>query len=311
MDTKILPEDLFGTFSSSNKGGKGQKSKSAPRSKKKPTLSGASRKESKAKSSATAGKSTAKPGTGEKNAARRPSGGTGAARKRKTATGESQPKKKKPPAPSGRKTAAEAAEPESGAQKPETETSERKQGLKEREKKETGTRGEVKKTAPDLKLRGEFPWEHPDREEPRVPCPACKEPVYPDSTVCIHCGAMYMECPHCREHAAVLYNPKMATEQRLNKIFKQYTLFSIALPSMPMQDIMDCSNCRKHVILCEACRHPMKVNKEKCPECGRYVRKTKLLMNPLAVFEALFRKPDLSKSVQRAIEDLLRSLSEW
>ncbi len=318
MDTKILPEDLFGTSSSSNKGEKGQKSKSTPKSKKKSTSSGASRKVSKAKSSASAKKgavqskkSATKPKTGKKKtAARKPSSGASATQRKKTAPGEAQTKKKAQPS-SGKKTAAKAPRPKAVTRQQKAKKAEPEQAPKEKVKKETGPGEGVKRPAPDLTLRGEFPWEHPTHEEPRVPCPACREPVYPDSTVCIYCGAMYMQCPHCRESAAALYNPKMATEQRLNRIFKQYTLFSIALPSMPMQDIMDCSNCKKHLILCESCRRPLKVNEEKCPECGHPVRKTKLLMNPLAVFEALFRKPDLSKSVQRAVEDLLRSMSEW
>ena len=89
----------------------------------------------------------------------------------------------------------------------------------------------------------DFPWEYPDGEEPRTPCPACKEPVHPDAKVCIHCGSVYVVCPNCRELCAALHDPKMATEQRLNRIFKQYTLFSLALPSLPVQPILNCSEC--------------------------------------------------------------------
>jgi len=144
-----------------------------------------------------------------------------------------------------------------------------------------------------------------------VPCRACGEPVHPDASVCIHCGAPYVECPNCGAESAALHNPKMATEQRLNKIFKQFTLFSIALPSMPLQPIMDCSNCRGRMILCEECRTPMKVNALNCPSCGLEVRYTRLLINPFAIFDAVFRRPDIGRSLERALNDFLKSLSKW
>ena len=157
----------------------------------------------------------------------------------------------------------------------------------------------------------DFPWESPDREEARTPCPGCGEPVYPDSTVCIHCGAQFMTCPHCNEHSAALHNPKMATEQRLNKIFRQYTLFSLALPALPLQPILDCSACGRHIIFCEKCRKPIKTVAEKCPACGFGVRRTKLIVNPFSIFESLLRRPNMGKALQQAVSDLLRSLSEW
>jgi len=157
----------------------------------------------------------------------------------------------------------------------------------------------------------DFPWESPDREGARAPCPSCGEPVYPDSTVCIHCGAQFMTCPHCNEHSAALHNPKMATEQRLNKIFRQYTLFSLALPALPLQPILDCSACAKRIIFCEKCRKPMKTVAEKCPACGFGVRRTKLIVNPFSIFESLLRRPNMGKALQQAVSDLLRSLSEW
>jgi len=311
MATKILPEDLFGAPFSSDKRGEQGKSRAASRSVKKDASTGAARGTSGAKPGSPAAKARARSEKGptrSKTAKKTAAARVVSAKQKKAPTRRPQAKKKAPAAPKG-KTAAGTAGPK--ARPREVKAAARAPRQAPEERKKTPTKAGSKKPVPDLELRGEFPWEHPDREGPRMPCPACNEPVYPDSTVCIHCGAVYMECPHCHERAAALYNPKMATEQRLNKIFKQYTLFSIALPSMPVQDIMDCSSCRKHLILCEACRSPMKVNEEKCPDCGHPVRKTRLLMNPLAVFEALFRKPDLSKSVQRAVEDLLRSLSEW
>jgi len=157
----------------------------------------------------------------------------------------------------------------------------------------------------------DFPWENELRGEPRVSCPGCGEPVHRDSTVCIHCGAQFMACPHCNGHSAALHNPKMATEQRLNKILRQYTLFSLALPALPLQPILDCSACGHRVIFCEQCHKPMKTSAEKCPSCDFRVRRTKLIVNPFSIFESLFRRPNMGKALQQAVSDLLRSLSEW
>lgn len=173
---------------------------------------------------------------------------------------------------------------------------------------------EEKASIHDMKEKGgvsDFPWEHPDRDEPRVACAGCGEPIHPEAKVCLHCGSPYVTCPSCGSVCAALHNPKMATEQRFNRIFKQYTLFSLALPSLPIQPILDCSCCHNKMILCEHCRTPMKFAGEACPNCGYRVRRTKLLINPLSILDTIFRKPDLGKSIQQSLENFLRSISEW
>lgn len=100
-------------------------------------------------------------------------------------------------------------------------------------------------------------------------------------------------------------DPKMVVEQRLNRILKQFTLFSPAMPSMPIQPILDCSECSSRIIICESCHTALKHTAQACPDCNNEVRRTKLLINPITFIETVLNRPDALKGVQRLIEMLI------
>ncbi|GEM_PF-2196285 len=316
METKILPSDLFGTeVSGKNPARKKPVAKSSGR--KKLSASKKLKSVAKTKTKSKSGKKAAAPKKAEVKAK--------SVKISKPVEKKAKNSKKKKPIKKKITTAkAVTKKPATKRKKAVKKTTPPKKRVaagKQKAKKTTAPKKRVsykkpkiKKTPPSVgkeKFIGADEAVEYYEEEPRVPCPACGEPVHPQARVCIHCGAPYITCPYCGKESAALYDPKMATEQRLNKIFKQYTLFSLALPAMPMQPIMNCSSCRGKLILCEECRTPMKVGARSCPSCGFNVRRTKLLINPFSLFDAVFRRPDIGKSMQRALGDVLRSLSEW
>jgi len=140
-------------------------------------------------------------------------------------------------------------------------------------------------------------------------CPLCDNPLPENAHVCPRCYVPLMQCPYCGRRAGAIENPKMATEQRFNRILKQFTLFSLALPSMPIQPILDCSACKSRVIICESCHEALKYTAQACPACGNVVNRTKLLINPLTILEAILRRPDALRGLQRLIEVLISSAS--
>lgn len=149
-----------------------------------------------------------------------------------------------------------------------------------------------------------------EKEEIFERCPVCGEQVPEKAHVCPHCYVHIIKCPYCGRRAGALENPKMITEQRFNRILKQYTLFGLALPSMPVQPILDCSECRSRVIICETCNEALKHSAQSCPICGEKVRYTKLLINPFSILEAIIRRPDALRGLQKLIEYLLASQSK-
>jgi len=322
MDNKLLPGDLFGNERKAEKKSAAVKKKAAKKSS--PEKKPSSRKKSAASKPATPKKTAAvkKKTEPKKKSAKKPATKTKSVKavKKKTTKPAAEQKKKtkveKKKVPVEKKT---VAPKKKAAKKKTAKTPTRAK------KKTTGTTKKVEKTVrpvveevvhvPTVEEKDErvydFPWEYPDGEEARIPCPACGEPVHPDARVCIHCGSPFVECPHCKKLCAALSNPKMETEQRLNKIFKQYTLFSLALPALPIQPILDCSCCHNKMVLCEQCRNPMRISAQSCPSCGTVVRRTKLIINPFNILDTVFRRPDVGKTIQKGLENFLRSISEW
>jgi hypothetical protein len=148
------------------------------------------------------------------------------------------------------------------------------------------------------------------KRKKREECPSCSSPVPENARVCPHCYASIIECPYCGRRAGALENPKMVTEQRFNRILKQYTLFGLALPSMPIQAILDCSECKSRVIICESCQSALKYTARSCPACGNEVRQTKLLINPITILESIIRRPEALRGIQRLIDLLLGQSSK-
>lgn len=169
-----------------------------------------------------------------------------------------------------------------------------------------------KRESPTAKTRHTSPLETLiEAEEARYEkCPLCNEPLPDNAHVCPHCYVTLIQCPYCGRRAGALENPKMATEQRFNRILKQFTLFSLAMPSLPIQPILDCSACKSRVIICESCHESLKHTAQACPSCGTTVSRTKLLINPLTILETILRRPDALRGLQRLIEVLLSSASK-
>lgn len=168
----------------------------------------------------------------------------------------------------------------------------------------------VEKKIPPTEKDKDFIEVEEEEKQTYEKCPVCGEQVPEKAHVCPHCYIHIIKCPYCGRRAGALENPKMITEQRFNRILKQYTLFGLALPSMPIQPILDCSECRSRVIICETCNETLKHSAQSCPICGEKVRHTKLLINPFSILEAIVRRPDALRGLQKLIEFLLASQSK-
>lgn len=114
-----------------------------------------------------------------------------------------------------------------------------------------------------------------------ISCPKCGKYIREDAAMCFACKTPRFICPYCKEFASGTLNQKLAMELQVNKVLKAYTLFTFALPSMPLVPIYNCTNCSKKVIICTTCEKGLKDTAEICLACRTKVQRTGLVFKPI------------------------------
>ena len=82
----------------------------------------------------------------------------------------------------------------------------------------------------------------------------------------------------------------MKREFELNRILKSYTLFTLALPSMPYETIYACSHCNGKAIVCPSCDAGLKSTAYICLKCRTKIKRTRLFVDPANLVEQLMEQ---------------------